>query len=79
MNDKTKKIIKGIVFGLFIWATISNIAMVLPELYDFPPVVIGQILGYLAFLLFVWYLLYKCQYKWITGLFKKHPSTKVQF
>ena len=76
MKEKTKKliikIVKGIIFVFFILAFLPQIFSALAILYDFPAFALGSLLGYGLPLSFVYYLLYKCQYKWIKKVFKKH-------
>ncbi len=65
------KIVKGIVFGFYTIGCINQIFIIVSEAGNYPYGATGQVIGTLLFLLLLWYLLYKCQYKWIKKLFRK--------
>ena len=73
MNQTITKIAKGIIFGFFTIATISQIINSLQGINQKirlePYGLMGELAGHLLLLLIIWYLLYKCKYKWIKGLF----------
>ena len=68
------KIIKGIVFGFFILGFISQIFSIVSEGVGYPYSTTGGIIGALLFLLLIYYLLFKCKYKWIKNFFRKQTT-----
>ena len=65
------KVIKGIVFAFFILGYLESIFEALFSLSVTPAFALGQLIGTGLALWLIYYLLYKCKYKWIKKIFKK--------
>ncbi len=74
MKQLIIKIIKGIIFGYFILSSIYGIFNAVSQFKSYPGSSTGGIIGILLFLLLVRYLLYKCKYKIIKGLYHKFSN-----